>query len=133
MLVALGAAQEAVLGAFLEAVDTARRRDLAGFLVEAGRGWVKHPASRWVEGLSPSASLRSRDEAARAAGAGLRMLSRVGRWDAEHRGVRFFDDDYDAAQLLLSEWSAFGVPGFRKAAELERALCFLDSSGSISG
>ena len=124
-MVALGSAQEVVLSAFLDALDAARRRDLAGFLLEAGRGLVDRPATHWMEGLSPSASLRARAEAARAAGAWLRSLARLARWDAEHRAVRFFDDDYDAAQLLLSQWNAFGEVGFRLAAERERALASL--------
>jgi hypothetical protein len=121
-MVALGSAQEAVLSAFLDALEAARRRDLAGFLLEAGRTLVDRPATHWVEFLSSRASLRARAEAARAAGAWLRMLARLARWDAEHRTVRFFDDDYDAAQLLLSQWNAFGEAGFRLAAERERAL-----------
>jgi hypothetical protein len=121
-LVALGAAQEAVLSAFLDAVDAAGRRQLAGFLLEAGRPLLDPPATRWVEGLSLSASLGLRAQAARAAGAYLRALGRLARWDAEHRAVRFFDDTYDAAQLLLSEWSPFGEAGFRRAADLEREL-----------
>jgi hypothetical protein len=43
--------------------------------------------------------------------------------------VRFFDDGYDAAQLLLSEWSPFGEAGFRRAAELTRALSSLGPAG----
>ncbi|OJH42791.1 hypothetical protein [Cystobacter ferrugineus] len=131
-MVALGSAQEAVLSAFLEALEAARRRDLAGFLLEAGRGLVGRPATLWVEGLSPLASLRARAEASRAAGAWLRSLARLARWDSEHRAVRFFDDDYDAAQFLLSQWSAFGEAGFRLAAERERALSSLGPFEAVS-
>ncbi|MFP2961075.1 hypothetical protein ACLEPN_25505 [Myxococcus sp. 1LA] len=119
---ALGIAQEAVLAAFLDAVDGAGRRDLAGFLVEAARPLMEQPASRWVEGLSSSATLSSRAEAARAAAAFLRALGRLARWDAEHRAVRFFDDDYDTAQHLLSEWNTFGEAGFRRAEDHARQL-----------
>ncbi|GHG72633.1 hypothetical protein [Comamonas sp. JC664] len=119
---ALGAAQEAVLAAFLDAVDAAGRRDLAGFLIDAARPLMDQPASRWVEGLSSSASLSSRAEAARASAAFLRTLGRLSRWDAEHRAVRFFDDDYDTAQLLLSEWGTFGEAGFRRAEDHAREL-----------
>lgn len=121
-LVRLGNTQEAVLSPFLDALDAAGRRDLAGFLLEAGRPLLEQPAVRWVEGMSLSAALSVRGAAARASGAFLRALGRLSRWDAEHRAVRFFDDTYDAAQLLLSEWSPVGEPGFRRAAELEREL-----------
>lgn len=120
--VALGTAQEAVLTAFLDAVDAAGRRALAGFLLDAGRPLLEQPATRWVESLSLTASLSQRTSAARAAGGYLRCLARLARWDADHRAVRFFDDGYDAAQLLLSEWSPFGEAGFRRAADLEREL-----------
>ncbi|WP_426751232.1 hypothetical protein [Myxococcus sp. Y35] len=119
---ALGTAQEAVLAAYLDAVDTAGRRDLASFLIDAARPLLEQPASRWVEGLSRSATLASRAEAARAAAAFLRALSRLSRWDAEHRAVRFFDDGYETAQLLLSEWGAFGEAGFRRAEDHAREL-----------
>ncbi|MFY0574163.1 hypothetical protein ACN28S_07210 [Cystobacter fuscus] len=46
--------------------------------------------------------------------------------------MRFFDDDYDAAQLLLSQWSAFGEAGFRLAAERERALASLGPIEAVS-
>jgi hypothetical protein len=132
-MVTLGSAQEAVLSAFLDALEAAQRRDLAGFLLEAGKALVDRPATHWVEGLSPRASLRTRADAAQAAGAWLRMLARLARWDAEHRTVRFFDDDYDAAQLLLSQWNGFGEAGFRLAAERERALASLRPSEPVSG
>lgn len=118
----LGGAQENVLNAFLDAVDAAGRRDLAGFLLDAGRPLLEQPASRWVEGLSLTAALSARSAAAKAAGAFLRALGRMAQWNKEHGAVRFFDDTYDAAQLLLSEWSSFGEAGFRRAAELEREL-----------
>lgn len=121
-LVDLGTAQERVLNAFLEAVDGAGRRDLAGFVLDALRPLVDQPASRWVSSLSPRASLSVKAEARRAAGASLRALGRMARWDAEHRAVRFFDDGYEAAQLLLSAWASFGEPGFRLASDREREL-----------
>jgi hypothetical protein len=119
-MIALGQTQEAVLTAFLSAIDSAGRRDLAGFLIGAGKSLMQQPASWWVAGLSPQSSLRERSEAAQAAGAFLRGLERLGRWDAEHRMVRFFDDGYEVAQVLLSEWKAFGEAGFRRAADLLR-------------
>ncbi|WP_338867024.1 hypothetical protein [Myxococcus stipitatus] len=121
-LVELGAAQEAVLNAFLDAVDHAGRRDLAGFLLQAMRPLVDQPASRWAANLSVRASLTQKAEARRSAGAALRGLARMGRWDAEHRAVRFFDDGYEDAQVLLAEWASFGEPGFRLASEREREL-----------
>ncbi|MBZ4412365.1 hypothetical protein VZQ01_01570 [Myxococcus faecalis] len=121
-LVELGASQTRVLDAFFDALDRARRRDLAGFLLDALRPLVDQPAARWVAHLSPRAPLGAKVEARRGAGAGLRALARLARWDQEHRAVRFFDDDHDDAQLLLSEWSSFGDAGFRLAADREREL-----------
>lgn len=128
-MIALGKAQEAVLTAFLSAIDSVGRRDLAGFLIEAGRSLIQQPTSWWVAGLSSQSSLRERSEAAQAAGAFLRGLSHVGRWDSEHRSVRFFDDGYETAQVLLSEWDTFGEAGFRRVAELFRGLSSLSPGG----
>ncbi len=123
---ALGRAQEAVLEAFLDAVDAAGRRDLAGFLLDAGKALVGAPAARWVEGLSREASLSARAEASRASGAFLRGLGRLARWDAEHRAVRFIDDGYEVAQHLLARWEGFGEAGFLRAQALLGELFSLE-------
>jgi hypothetical protein len=35
-------------------------------------------------------------------------------WDQEHRGVRFIDDNYQAAQLLLERYEPIGAAGSGK-------------------
>jgi hypothetical protein len=77
-----------------------------------------------VASLSSTSPLRERGEARRAAGALLRALARLRAWDAEHRSVRFFDDDYPQAQRLVKDWERFGDAGFRQA---ERLLSELEN------
>jgi len=125
---AAGAADDRVLGAFLDACDRAGRRDLAGFLVEAARRALPERvdpaelARTLALGLEATASLGSRQEARRAIAAPLRAVARLEAWDAEHRLVRHFDDEYASAQALLAEWEAFGADGFRRAAAVRSML-----------
>ena len=61
--------------------------------------------------LDPNATLSARARARIAAGSLLRAVVRWSDWDQQHRGVRFIDDDYAAAQLLLERFEAIGAPG----------------------
>jgi FtsH ternary system domain X6 len=116
VLIALGAAQDATLGGFLTACDRHRRRDLAGFVIDAvapllARGIAPVPAR-----LDPDATLASRAAARVAAGALLRGVMTWARWDEAHRGVRFIDDDYAASQLLLARFEAIQPAGAARVA-----------------
>lgn len=123
----VGRAQDAVLGALVKAADAAKRRDLLGFLVEAG-AQVIHPKLKgddYVRNLTPTAPLRDRTEARKAAGAFLKALGTLRAWDQEHRAVRFFEgDDYDKAQAMVGAWGVLGDQGFREA---ERVLSELEN------
>lgn len=120
----LGDTQAAVLDAFFTACDSAGRRDLAGFAVEAAARVLPSavPATQWSSGLDKSSALRERAAARRAAGAFLRSLARLRAWSEEHRTTRFFEDGYDAAQLLLSRWERFGDEGWARAEGVLREL-----------
>ena len=52
--------------------------------------------------------LADRSEAYRAAGAFLRSLDHLQRWEREARAVSFLDDEYAASQLLKSDWERLG-------------------------
>jgi hypothetical protein len=127
-LTALGQAQDALLGALAEAADRAGRRDLLGFVLEAGTALLRpRPTARlFVEGLAQAATggatLAERQAAAHGAGALLRALSALAGWIDEARNVRFFDDDYAAAQLLLSRWELYGNDCHDHAEALAREL-----------
>ena len=115
-LIELGAAQDLALEGFMASCDAARRRDLALFVVDAAapliaRNLVPTPAL-----LDPSTTLAVRAKARLAAGALLRAVARWGEWDRQHRGVRFIDDDYAAAQLLLERFEAIGTAGLERTA-----------------
>lgn len=109
----IGRAQDQVLGAWFAALDRVEphRRDLAGFLAEAARQLLARGPERrcpdhrwWIRSLSVQAPLAARQTAFAAAAAFLRGVGRLGVWLDEAGVVAHFDDDYEAAQLLLSSW-----------------------------
>lgn len=129
-LLALGAAQDATLGGFMAACNAAQRRDLAAFIVDAAapllsRGLAPIPAQ-----LDPRTPLSARSAARLAAGALLRAVQAWSDWDRAHRGVRFIDDDYAAAQLLLARYDAIGAAGAARAQQWLADLTALAPPGS---
>jgi hypothetical protein len=104
----LGAAQERVLTAFLDAVEKANRLDLARFLLVTAEKVVppSASASHWVGGLQPVAGQRLADRAEtyEAATALLRQLPRLKLWERRARATGYFDEGYAAAQLWLADW-----------------------------
>ena len=116
VLIALGAAQDATLGGFLAACDQRRRRDLAGFVIDAAAPLLARGIAPIPARLDPKATLASRSAARVAAGALLRGVMMWERWDQAHRGVRFIDDDYATAQLLLARFEVIQATGAARAA-----------------
>src|SRR5262245_2081117 len=103
----LGRAQERVLTAFLDALEKASRRDLGRFLLRAAQqllGPHAHPGM-WTGSLQMSGQ-RLADRAAtyQAAVAFLRLLERLHGWARWARTVGYFDEEFQAAQLWLSDW-----------------------------
>lgn len=115
-LIALGAAQDATLRGFMEACDRHRRRDLAGFVIDAAAPLLQREIAPTPARLDPEAPLGRRAAARVAAGALLRAVMMWAAWDEAHRGVRFIDDDYPAAQLLLARFEAIQPSGAARAA-----------------
>jgi hypothetical protein len=104
---ALGAAQDRVLTAFLDAVEQAGRLDLARFLLRAG-GVLLGPhanAGMWTAGLVMTGQrLADRAAAYAAATTFLRHLERLQTWERRARGVGYFDEGYAASQLWKADW-----------------------------
>jgi len=115
-LIALGAAQDAMLGGFMAACDQHHRRDLAGFVIDAAAPLLARGIAPVPARLDPNASLASRSAARVAAGALLRGVMTWARWDEAHRGVRFIDDDYAMAQRLLARFEVIQATGAARAA-----------------
>ena len=116
VLIALGAAQDAVLGGFMAACDRHGRRDLAGFVIDAAAPLLARGIAPIPARLHATTTLASRAAARVAAGALLRGVTRWAMWDQAHRGVRFLDDDYAATQLLLARFEAIQASGAARAA-----------------
>lgn len=133
-MIRLGAAQEAVARAFLSVIDRRDRRDLAQCFIEAGaRLLAKSPeAESFVGRLEQRGRIADRARARSAAAAFLKVLERLGGWAEEARSVRFFDEEYDAAQLYLSLFEPLGDRGVRQARDLVRALEALDATAAAT-
>jgi hypothetical protein len=116
VLIAIGAAQDAVLGGFMAACDRHGRRDLAVFVIDAAAPLVARGIAPVPARLQATATLARRAAARVAAGALLRGVTRWAVWDQAHRGVRFLDDDYAATQLLLARFEAIQAAGAARAA-----------------
>ncbi|MDB4954143.1 MAG: hypothetical protein JWO36_1712 [Myxococcales bacterium] len=115
-IVELGATQDATLGAFMSACDKARRRDLAAFVIDAAAPLVTRNLCPAPIELDTTAPLSARAGARVAAGALLRAAARWNEWNEQHRAVRFIDDDYPAAQLLLGRFEKLGRAGADRVA-----------------
>ncbi|MBA3819431.1 MAG: hypothetical protein H0X17_11105, partial [Deltaproteobacteria bacterium] len=110
-LVELGAAHDEVLTRFMAACDARGRRDLASFVIDAAVPLIAKnliPVPAELDGKAP---LSTRAQARLAAGSLLRAVLRWHDWDQQHRGVRFIDDNYAAAQLLLERFERIGAAG----------------------
>jgi hypothetical protein len=106
----LGGSQERVLTAFLDAVETAGRMDLARFLLRAAQQLLgQHAnAAMWVEGMTNAGPrLAERTTTYRSALAFLHQLPRLQSWERRARSVGYFDDGYQAAQLWKAEWEGY--------------------------
>jgi hypothetical protein len=117
---AVGKAQEAVLGPFCQAVESAGRPDLARFLLQAAASLLTEgvTAELWTRGLS-SAGPRLADRVAtyRAALAFVRQVDVWRQWERRARGVGYFDEGYTAAQLWKAEWERWDGDGLHARAQ----------------
>lgn len=116
-VIALGRIQDAVLRAYFGALQGAERWDLCRFIIESVRALLAErvTARAWQPALDGSGALQLRSDAMRAAVALLRNLRTVRIWVEQAASARFFDDEYDAAQLLLRIWEPLGSQGFQQA------------------
>lgn len=107
---ALGEAQERVLTAFLDAVESAARLDLARFLLRAASALLgPHAHAGMWTGALQVGGLRVADRTAayQAAAVFLRHLERLQRWERQARAIGYFDEGYAASQLWKSDWEAY--------------------------
>ena len=134
-MIALGRMQEATLGAFLDALDGAGRRDLARFLMLACSTVLRDAwgARAWVGSLDLGGlRVAERAEIHGAALAFLRSFGRMQAWERQARGVGYFDEGYAASQLWKADWEAHaGDTLFEQAAAIARAVDPL-GSGTIA-
>lgn len=106
-----GQAQEAVLDAYLTAIDRAGRRDLARFVLHVAAellGRDENPFL-WMEELDLRRErLADRVETYRAILTLPCQLERLRGWTEQARTVGYFDEGYAAAQFWKAEWEFHG-------------------------
>ncbi len=124
-LLAVGRAQSIALEKFMTACDAAQRRDLAGFVLDAARPLLERNIAPVAQLLDPQKPLSTRSQARLAAGALLRGVQTWSHWDDQHRGVRFIDDNYAVAQVLLGRFEPIGRPLSDRAAQMLSELASL--------
>jgi hypothetical protein len=123
-IIAIGRIQEAVLEACFSAIEGANRRDLAAFAIAATDALLaeRPDTEAWQPALASAGPLRMRSDARRAAVILLRGAHTLKRWADSAAVVRFFDDEYDAAQLFLRLWERLGDSRYRRAAAIAREI-----------
>ena len=107
---ATAAAQTRVLESFFSAIESAGRCDLARFLFPALRKLLRPGVTlqQWTGDLRlAGARLADRQAAYRDALAFLAQFQRLEAWQHEARGVGYFDENYQAAQLWKSDWETY--------------------------
>lgn len=108
-----GTAEARTLEAFLMAANTAKRPDLARFLLKTAAAILTQPdltPGYWTAGLKGTGPGRLADrlDTQRVALAVPRQLETLHDWDRRARAVGYFDDEYAAAQWWKGEWEATG-------------------------
>jgi hypothetical protein len=128
----LGERQQAVLSAYTQACETAGRRDLLRFLWMAGRRLLDDATTiqNWIGSLDVQGlRMAERMECYRAAGVVLYHWDRLAGLRAWAESLGYFDDGYQASQLLKADWDRFDVErSLERARHLIRRLEPLSST-----
>src|SRR5262249_55297172 len=106
----LAANQARVLGAYLDAIDAAGRRDLARFLLAVLDRTLAPGVTvqQWIGQVEfGQTRLADRQQAYRDALVVVQQFQRLAAWQAAARGVGYFDEEYQGAQLWKSDWEAY--------------------------
>jgi hypothetical protein len=109
-LIAFGVAQDAAIEGFFDACDKHKRRDLASFAIDAVAPLLERTVYPGPL-LDPSSPLSERANARTRAGSLLRAIVRWSEWDQQHRSIRFIDDEYASAQVMLARFERIGSAG----------------------
>jgi FtsH ternary system domain X6 len=120
-----GAAELAMFTRFLEQAEKSQRLDLARFLLRTLSELFRNQtpdATFWTGGLALKQPTRLADRIAtqRNALAVVQQAELFARWDRAARSVGYFDEEYQASQLLKEDYEAANVADF--AAKVKRAL-----------
>jgi hypothetical protein len=130
-----GQVQGRLMDAFVQAVDTAGRRDLVRFLLAVMSRVLATPdmaPTFWTGGLQGAGPPRLADrlETQRNALAVLRQADRLRGWERAARRSGYLDEDYSASKFWLTEWERFG-PAPAEGEEKQTFSVFADRAEQI--
>jgi len=128
---ALGEGQGQVMAKFLKAAEQTHREELAGFLIRAAAALHKDQRTPGVftASLPPHKNMQAHSAAMFGAAAFLSGLAPLLGWVQKKRVLRFFDDDFNAAQLFLEEWSTLGDLAYQELQLLAKEVCCFQALG----
>jgi FtsH ternary system-associated peptide len=107
---ALGCSQQRVLSAFLDALESESRPDLARFLLAAAARLLGPHANveMWTGSLRTAGQrLADRSSTYQAALAFVQQMERLRAWDRQARSVGYFEEGYAASQLWKADWDHY--------------------------
>jgi hypothetical protein len=123
-LIELCQEQHQALETLMQAAAKNERRDLMTFVITAAAKLLRpRPrASDWRPAFTPNSPLMQRTEGNEASAVLLDALKALQKWVVEAQGARFFDDEYEASQLLLRKWEQLSSGALEHAELLGREL-----------
>lgn len=124
----VGAAQQAILDAYLDAADRSGRRDLTRFVMDVAvdllRSSTDDDRANWFDRVDVGdLRIADRQSVYESGLVLLRSLSRLDQWNQSARNIGFYDEEYEASQLWKSDWEKWnGDSVCRQAREIVDSL-----------
>lgn len=120
--------------ALARAAIQGRRADLGLFVLGGLAQLLDEPgatrAATWTPALSKNLPLSARQRVARSAAVWLEAVALYRDVAKRARATGFIDDDYEAAQVLLTRLEPWTERRFAQAEALEKSLASLDAAGA---
>lgn len=124
---------EKIWKTMVDALVSKGRLDLLGFVIEAGRMVLqRHTRDSPNVSVPAKGAMAARVRARRAAGVLFRVLSHLETVEQDAVAARFFDEEYEMAQLFLGRLERLGETGLARAAAVVSYLESLEGLENAS-
>lgn len=130
----IGESQSFILEGFLKEIEKVERRDLVKFLYKVfAKILTPGVDSKFWNGSLDNkvGKLSDRTRITQASLALIRQAERLYRWEQEARSVGYFDEGYDASQLVKRDWEKWN--GDSCLAQAQRVIKDLDPMKQAEG